>query len=310
MESPVYVDIKPPPYPEEIAGKLYPANYTSPIWNAREHIRQYVNVLTAHSYEHKLRLKEFSKSLEGRAFTWYTSLAPGFRDLSLLCYDLVEKERLVDVCIAGMLYEYRPYLENFQISSFTKRVEATRRTSMFVRKPLKGSTSQVVSALRQPWRRENKKVEVAMTKEPKKVAKGKKRDRGGIPPPFTVSIKELYSILKAWVKDGVVTLPECKHEPIEEEKRNPLYCRVAKGDLVIKTGKRADPRMRRPDVAMTFFIGHEDPMEEKAENMASSSSAPLSLVNEEMIARIQQEDKIHSFLEGIGLRLMARREAA
>ena len=28
-----------------------------------------------------------------------------FRDLSLLCYDPVEEERLVDVCIVGMLYE-------------------------------------------------------------------------------------------------------------------------------------------------------------------------------------------------------------
>ena len=35
-----------------------------------------------------------------------------FRDLSLLCYDPVEEERLVDVCIAGMLFEYQPYLEN------------------------------------------------------------------------------------------------------------------------------------------------------------------------------------------------------
>ena len=35
-----------------------------------------------------------------------------FRDLSLLCYDPVEEERLVDVCIASMLYEYRPFLEN------------------------------------------------------------------------------------------------------------------------------------------------------------------------------------------------------
>ena len=35
-----------------------------------------------------------------------------FRDLSLLCYDPVEEEKLVDVCIASMLYKYRPYLEN------------------------------------------------------------------------------------------------------------------------------------------------------------------------------------------------------
>jgi len=141
-----------------------------------------------------------------------------FRDLSLLCYDLVEEKRLVDVCIVGMLYEYQPYLENLQISSFTRLVEAARRTSMSVRKPSKGLTSQAMSMPRQPWRREGKKVEVTVAEEPKKVVKGKKRERGGIPPPFPVSIEELYSILEAWLKDGVVVLPKCKREPTEEEK--------------------------------------------------------------------------------------------
>ena len=51
-------------------------------------------------------------------------------------------------------------------------------------------------------------------------------------------------------------------------------------------------------------------MEEEAENIASSSSASPPLVDEELVMRIQQEDKIHSFLEGIGLRPMVRREAA
>ena len=209
MESAVYVDTG-PPYPKEIVGKPYPANYTTPIFhkydgitrNAREHIRWYVDALTARSHDHELRLREFSKSLEGRAFTWYTSLTPGsvlswndlathfmkkffaleekltlsnlqhekqrvseglleyiqrFRDLSVLCYDLVEEERLVDVCIAGMLYEYQPYLENLQISSFMRLVEAARTTSTFVRKPSKGLVSQTISAPRQAWRRENKK---------------------------------------------------------------------------------------------------------------------------------------------------------
>nr|POE90930.1 hypothetical protein CFP56_05302 [Quercus suber] len=108
-----------------------------------------------------------------------------------------------------------------------------------------------------------------------------------------MSTEELYSILEAWLKDGVVLLLECKHEPTEEEKGSPLYCmyhkkcdhytmdcfalrnifhdRVAKGDLVIKARKRAGLRMRKPKMAMTFFIGREDPMEEEAENMASSS---------------------------------------
>ena len=83
MESVVYVDTR-PPYPKKIAGKPYPANYMPPIFlkydvitgNAREHIRRYVDALTAHSHDHKLRLRKFSNSLEGQAFTWYTILAP------------------------------------------------------------------------------------------------------------------------------------------------------------------------------------------------------------------------------------------
>ena len=46
------------------------------IGNAREHIRRYVDALTAHSHDQELRLREFFKSLEGQAFTWYTSLLP------------------------------------------------------------------------------------------------------------------------------------------------------------------------------------------------------------------------------------------
>ena len=135
-----------------------------------------------------------------------------YRDLSLMCYNPVEEERLVDVCIAGMLYEYRPNLENLQISSFTRLVDASRRTSMSVKKPSKGSTSQATSTPRQPWKRESKKVEVAMVGEPEKVAKGRKRERSGIPP-FSVSVEELFNILEAWVKDGVEVLHECKCEP-------------------------------------------------------------------------------------------------
>ena len=68
--------------------------------------------------------------------------------------------------------------------------------------------------------------------------------------------------------------------------------------------------MRWLEVAMTFFIGCDDPMEEEAENMASSSVPPEPLQDEEMMLQIQQDDKMHAFLKGMGLRLLARREAA
>ena len=74
-----------------------------------------------------------------------------------------------------------------------------------------------------------------------------------------------------------MVLLECKHEPINEEKRGALYCRyhrrsdhhtmncytlrnifhekVAKGDLVIKNGKRVDQKMHILEIAMKSFIG-------------------------------------------------------
>nr|POF19376.1 hypothetical protein CFP56_57180 [Quercus suber] len=84
VKSLAYIDTR-PPNPEEMAGRPYPVNYTPSIFpkydglagNAKEHIKRYVDGLTAHSHDHELRLKKFSKSLEGRAFTWYTNLAPG-----------------------------------------------------------------------------------------------------------------------------------------------------------------------------------------------------------------------------------------
>ena len=167
--------------------------------------------------DEKLTLSDLQQEMQ-RIYKGLLDYIRRFRDLSLICYDLVKDERLVDICITSMFYEYRPYLENLQIPSFTWLVEASRRTSMLVRKPSKSSTSQITGALKHFWKRESKKIEVVVVEEIKKVTKGKKRERSSIPSPFSVSAEELYSILDARVKDGVVVLPECKREPIKEKK--------------------------------------------------------------------------------------------
>nr|POE91770.1 hypothetical protein CFP56_48509 [Quercus suber] len=92
--------------------------------------------------------------------------------------------------------------------------------------------------------------------------------------------------------------------------RNIFHEMVAKRDLVIKNGKHTDQRMHMLEVALTFFMECEDPMGEEAGSMVGSSSTPSPVQDEEMTLRIQQDDKVHSFLEGICLRSLARREAA
>ena len=60
VESSTYIDMR-SPYPEEMARKPYPTNYTPSIFpkyddmigNAKEHIRRYVDALMAHSHDHE-----------------------------------------------------------------------------------------------------------------------------------------------------------------------------------------------------------------------------------------------------------------
>ena len=56
--------------------------------------------------------------------------------------------------------------------------------------------------------------------------------------------------------------------------RNIFHEKVAKGDLVIKNGKRIGQRMHIPEIAMISFIGYEDLMEDEAVSTTSSNSAP------------------------------------
>lgn len=107
----------------------------------------------------------------------------------MLCYDPMEEESLVDVCISSMLYENHLYLENLLISSFIRLVKASKRISMSVRNPSKGSTSQTPYTIKQPWRRKGKKVEVDVVEESKKATKGKKRERHSIPLPLLFQLK-------------------------------------------------------------------------------------------------------------------------
>ena len=70
-----------PPFSTTITAKPYPPGYQPPhfrkfdgIGSAREHIISFLDDLGVHSGDNDLKLREFSKSLTGRAFTWYTKL--------------------------------------------------------------------------------------------------------------------------------------------------------------------------------------------------------------------------------------------
>ncbi|CAL9005414.1 unnamed protein product, partial [Prunus brigantina] len=63
----------------------YPKGYEAPTFvlfdgrngSPKEHVNRFIDALGPHARDYNLRLREFSKSLTDRAYTWYTTLAPG-----------------------------------------------------------------------------------------------------------------------------------------------------------------------------------------------------------------------------------------
>lgn len=191
VTTPKALDLK-PPYPEKVAEKDFPTEYKVPKFqkfdgrkvNMKEHVSRFLDSLGKYEKYPELWLREFSKSLTYRAYTWYLSLKPGtiqdwedmvgafntkfffaeakytlvelgrtrqyagegldlyvkrFHDKALDCVDRVDEEVLVNVCLHGMNDEYLVFLENLTFSSFSKLMEAARRTNESVRRTPKAN---------------------------------------------------------------------------------------------------------------------------------------------------------------------------
>ena len=77
--------VKKPPYPIELLKQPYPEKYIVPTFSrfdgrkgsAFVHISKFIDSMGAYAGNGDLFLREFSKSLDDRAYTWYTTLPPG-----------------------------------------------------------------------------------------------------------------------------------------------------------------------------------------------------------------------------------------
>ena len=77
--------IRKPPYPTKLLNQPYPEKYIVPTFSrfdgrkgsALVHISKFIDSMGAYAGNGDLCLREFSKSLDNRAYTWYTILSPG-----------------------------------------------------------------------------------------------------------------------------------------------------------------------------------------------------------------------------------------
>ncbi|KAJ1404543.1 Retrotransposon gag domain [Sesbania bispinosa] len=104
-----------PPLSKEVLGTPYLNGYQPPsfrkfdgIGSAREHLMSFLDDLEIHRNNKELRLKEFSKSLSGRAITWYVKLRPNsiktWEELAAeFCGKFLEEEGALHIMDLGRL---------------------------------------------------------------------------------------------------------------------------------------------------------------------------------------------------------------
>ena len=132
-----------------------------------------------------------------------------FRDIALDCYDHCEERTLVEMCMTNMIREFRAVLENLEISQFTQLLQKARKTAQFV----KPSSDK----------RNAPQAMAVSTGNQRRKTEGREYDT---PPPLPCSPKELDVLLDKWITDGIFIPNQVSREPMEEEMRDPRFCRL------------------------------------------------------------------------------------
>jgi hypothetical protein len=218
------------------------------------HVSKFIDSMGPYAGDGDLCIREFSKSLDDRAYTWYTTLRPGsvrsWDDMvEMFCekyFQAEEKVTLVNLhgTKQGNGEDLLKYIHRFhdmsldcyanyeeseivgicidnmspEFRAHLENLDITRFTQL-LQKARKTALS-VKPHIEKT--REKKYPPQAMTVS---AGDGKRRREFVEPsPPVPCTKEEMIAILNRWVADGVIRLPEVREDATEEEKRSPKYC--------------------------------------------------------------------------------------
>ncbi|XP_028104160.1 uncharacterized protein LOC114303224 [Camellia sinensis] len=205
---------------------LYPTGYVVPKFikfdgkqgNAREHVVRFIETLGVHGSDHSLRLREFSKSLTERAYSWYVNLAPNsiksweemVNKFHTKFFQVQEKVTTLtlgrDVQKEGE--DILDYVKRFQDKAIDchEPVDETTYQSYLRRSGVAAVTSTGGSRLQ---------GEASSSRKRKSY-----EDRN----PYPCSLENVKALVKEWVANGELTLPLVDVPPTKKDKESPDYC--------------------------------------------------------------------------------------
>uniref|UniRef100_A0A2N9GDZ7 Integrase catalytic domain-containing protein n=1 Tax=Fagus sylvatica TaxID=28930 RepID=A0A2N9GDZ7_FAGSY len=258
--------VRKPPYPAELLKQPYPEKYIAPTFSrfdgrkgsALVHISKFVDSMGAYAGNGDLCLREFSKSLDDRAYTWYTTLPPGsvkvWEDMvELFCgkyFQAEEKITLVNLHTTKQasgedLLRYIHRFRDISLDCYANYEEGElvgvcidnmlpefrahlenldiSRFGQLLQKARKTALS-VKPHTEKPKEKKNQPQVLTVSTVSNKRKKSNERSFDEAPPPVPCTLEEMKAILDKWVADGIIKLPEAQKKATEEDKKNPKFC--------------------------------------------------------------------------------------
>uniref|UniRef100_A0A2N9GEB1 Integrase catalytic domain-containing protein n=1 Tax=Fagus sylvatica TaxID=28930 RepID=A0A2N9GEB1_FAGSY len=197
------------------------------LWSALVHISKFIDSMGAYVGNGDLCLREFSKSLDDRAYTWYTTLPPGsvkvWEDMVVLfCgkyFQAEEKITLVNLHTTKQaggedLLRYIHRFRDISLDCYANYEEDE----------LVGTALSVKPHTEKPKEKKNQPQVLTVSTVNNKRKKSNERSFDEAPPPVPCTLEEMRAILDKWVADGIIKLPEAQKKATEEDKKNPKFC--------------------------------------------------------------------------------------
>uniref|UniRef100_A0A2N9HMC5 RNase H type-1 domain-containing protein n=1 Tax=Fagus sylvatica TaxID=28930 RepID=A0A2N9HMC5_FAGSY len=253
----IFVTMSDVPYPEKYVVPTF-SRFDGRKGSALVHISKFIDSMGAYAGNGDLCLREFSKSLNDRAYIWYTTLPPGsvktWEDMvALFCgkyFQVEEKITLVNLhttkqasgedllhyihCFRDISLDcYANYEESELVGvcidnmlpEFRAHLENLdiSRFAQLLQKARKTALS-VKPHIEKPKEKKSQPQVLTVSTVNNKRKKSTKRSFEEPPPPVPCTLEEMIAILNRWAADGIIKLLKAPKKATEEDKKNHKFC--------------------------------------------------------------------------------------
>uniref|UniRef100_A0A2N9GYU2 RNase H type-1 domain-containing protein n=1 Tax=Fagus sylvatica TaxID=28930 RepID=A0A2N9GYU2_FAGSY len=283
--------VRRPPYPTELLKQPYPVKYIVPNFSRFDgrkgsvlvRISKFIDSMEAYAGNGDLCLREFSKSLDDRAYTWYTTLPPGsvktWEDMvELFCgkyFQAEEKITLVNLHTTKQVSgeDLLQYIHCFRDISLD--CYANYEKGELVRVCIDNMLPKFRAHL------ENldiSRVAQLLQKAQKMALLVKPFEE---PPPLVpCTMEEMIAILNKWVADGIFKLPESPKKATEEDKKNPkkFHEKIQDGTLELPQAWKkvyTNPFLKHKYKVVVSVVIHGNASDADMDESAATSTAMM-----------------------------------